>query len=387
MDPFQEIKNLLANQTPREAMASAANYFLEQNDAHRLFEIRKMQGRHELGLPVVSWKPLPQLDAEIQTKLEKKLLAACHEAGSRLIASGDLAAAWNYLEPLEDRESVQRLMEMAEVTSENVDNIIEVTFHRGAHPAWGFQLLLKHFGTCNAITLLDSSAPYLAPAIKTKLVELLAQHFMNELVQNFANASQRPNVDEDAFATLISSNSEGIDWGAPLIDVTHLHSVTRLGRFAEDPRVWEQLVTLCRYGELLGEMFHFPGEPPFENQYTDSLLFFEGLLNRNRPQSIDHFLAKVEQGQDSPHSLLILETVIDWLARMQEVDQALELAIAYPRDDLGRLGIAPNLIELATRGSGLKAKLASTFEQRHDLLSFLMVQLIETPPISNKTDL
>ncbi len=376
MDIITEIQRQLDADQPELALSDAAEYFKMTKDPHRLFEVRKMQSRLRLGLPIVSWQSLEELEATNRVALESELLAACQEVGLLSLENGDLGRAWNYLEPLEDRAWVLEQLTATPITDTNLDQAIEIALHRGVHPVWGMQLILEHYGTCNAITMFDSSAAYLPQLVKVSLAEELIQHFYGELLQNMGSNPRSLAVDDQAFSQSVLSQDASENGGAPHIDATHLHSVTRIGRITIQNRILKMLLSLCYYGERLGEMFQFAGEPPFESHYRDLALFYSGLLDMDRAAAIKHFESKLAESIGQPHHLLVAETIVDWLARMGEIDRAIEIATSYSDDDFGQLSIAPNLVELATRGQVSLAPLKSRLLKDGDVLRYLMTALI-----------
>jgi hypothetical protein len=390
-DEIQKIEAALVAGDRQRALELAAVAFQTAGDAHRLFEIRKMQARLRLGLPLVSWAERRKVEGtssseevrpEVQKQLEDQLLAACREAAAMLLANGNIAAAWPYLEPLDDRDWVRQQIERAPVDASNLEAMTEYAFHRGGHPAYGYRLILKNSGTCNAITLFDSAAPYLDRATRVKLAQELVEHFFAELVNN-VGASMRDRQPHNPLSQtfgadeLIRALSKGnLELsGGPHIDATHLNSVTRIGQIVSEPSLVEKLLTLSQYGSRLPEMFHFPGIAPFENQFADSVVFYQALAGREIGSAIEHFKRKLVEAEGTPNHLLVVETLVEWLGRIGRAKEAVEVAIAYPLDDFGQLGIAPNLLEIAKQNPEAEQRLALHFRERGDLLSFLMTSV------------
>ncbi len=392
-DEIEKIQAALATGDRRRALELAANSFQKSSDAHRLFEVRKMQARLGMGLPLISWAERLNTDGsnsrdevrpEVQKRLEDQLLAACREAAELLLDSGNIAGAWPYLEPLDDREWVRKQIERAPVDSNNIEALTEYAFHRGGHPAYGFRLILKNSGTCNAITLFDSAAPYLDRVTRAKLAQELIEHFFAELVDNVSailcdqqpNSSQSQSFGTVEFTNAIASGELELS-GGPHIDATHLNSVTRIGQVVSESSLIEKLLALSEYGSRLPEMFQFPGIAPFENQFADCLIFYKALAGRDIDTAIGHFRQKLAEAEGTSNHLLVAETVVDWLGRIGRVAEAVEVALAYPLDDFGQLGIAPNLLEIAKLNPDAERQLARHFRERGDLLSFLMASIAD----------
>ena len=390
-DEIQRVEAALVAGNRQQALELAAICFQSAGDAHRLFEIRKMQARLHLGLPLIMWAEQPtgdgsnsqdEIHPEVQRQLEVQLLAACREAAEVLLASGNIAAAWPYLEPLDDRHWVRKQIEQAPVDAHNLEAMTEYAFHRGGHPGFGYRLILKNSGTCNAITLFDSAAPYLDRATRVKLASELVEHFFAELVNNVRASLREGQPDHplgltfgpDEFIRVAAAG--GLDLsGGPHIDATHLNSVTRIGQIVSEPKLVEKLLALSQYGSRLPEMFHLPGNAPFENQFTDCVVFYQALGGMEIDNAVEYFKLKLDQAAGTPNHLLVVETLVDWLGRIGRAKEAVEVAIAYPYDDFGQLGIAPNLLEIAKRNPEAEQRLARHFRERGDLLSFLMTSV------------
>lgn len=379
----EQIFETLEKGDSESSLDLAAELFIHSGDFHRLFEVRKLQGRRRLGLPAIAWGKREVLEPELREQLDRELLTACRETAELWLAKGNLPAAWPYLEPLDDRAWVQAAIESLTVDSDNIETLIEHAFHRGGHPLHGFRLILKHSGTCNAITLMDSASPYLARELRTSLASELADHFYGELLKNLTAAGNtNPPTERDQswrdvakFIQAVENRDPRLSNG-PHIDATHLHSVTRIGQVVSDIKIVEQLYALSLYGEQLAPMFHFPGQPPFESHFFDSVWFYRGLLGIQVEEAISHFEKKLASSRGTELELVVCETVVDWLIRLGRLEQAVETALTYSGNNFGELGISPNLIEAVQKDSEVAARLASHFRKQGDVLSHLLVVLV-----------
>ena len=232
--------------------------------------------------------------------------------------------------------------------------------------------------------MFDSAAPYLDRTTRVQLAGELVEHFFSELVHNIAASlrDRQPTslvAQEFGEVEFLRAMTAGdgkfqLD-GGPHIDATHLNSVTRIGQIVSELKLIEKLLALSEYGLRLPEMFHFPGVVPLENHFADSVIYFKALAGRDIDVAVHHFQQKLVAAEGTPSQSLVAETLVDWLSRVGRAEQAVDVAIAYPQDDFGQLGIAPNLLEIARQSPEAEHKLADYFRDRGDLLSFLMTTL------------
>ncbi|MEZ6096530.1 MAG: hypothetical protein R3C03_20260 [Pirellulaceae bacterium] len=375
---FKVIDSDFDSNETKAALDKLAEHFRQQGQPHRLFEVLKMQNRLRHGLKPVSWKSMDDLPDDLRQKLEEGLLDACQEAGLLALNLGQFASAWNYLEPLNDRVLVRKQFEVAEITEENSDEAIEVLFHHGAHPALGMQTILKYHGTCNAITIFDSSAYMMPSDLRAEVATVLISHFCHELLAGI----KRCNDCDWDWATLDSKLKDSLTFvqalsGVPHVDATHLNSVVRIGRFANSDTAYQNLTTLCRYGQQLPAMLHFAGEGILSDHYCDHLLYFDGLLGTRRDIAISEFTEKLSRSQNTaafPHDV---ETIVAWIYKMQEYEKAIEIVIKFGGESFGELGLAPGLMELATHCSPRSlAPLMERFQRDGDALGYAMIRIL-----------
>ena len=152
---FDDLLSQAQTQGVDAALEALAQRMRAEHKAHELFDLRLMQARHELKLPIIAPQSLDELPEPLRDKMEESYLAACREVGHMLLEEGRLREAWMYLRPLGDKEEVAAAL--AKLPAEDhYEQIIEIALHEGVAPAMGFQLALDHYGVCNAISLFES---------------------------------------------------------------------------------------------------------------------------------------------------------------------------------------------------------------------------------------
>lgn len=376
-DIYKRLESLTNESGIKSALEFLANHFREGKQPHQLFEVLKMQSRHELGLPLLYGHAAEQLDEDQQKKLEDGLLAACREVGIALIENGNLQQGWMYLQPVGDRDLVSRLFTDIEVTEENSEELIEVTLTQGAAPEIGYGLLMDRFGTCNAITTFDSQLVQLDKPIRKRLAAQLAGHLYSELVENVANhieekEGKRP--EEKSLAGLQATRQWLTEGGGHHVDTTHLASVMRIGQIVEDPETLGMLLEMAQYGAGLASDFQYEGYPPFKNTYESHQLFYQALLGENIDQAVRYFDDQAKNVDQDQHGTAAIETLIDLLARVGRNEQAIDVSTEMLLGQGETLGIAPGVFEIARTQSEFQ-QLMDYYRKKDDLLGYAIGML------------
>jgi hypothetical protein len=374
---FEQIESSRSKTEALSALQRMADYFLAQGDFHRLFETRKFQSRIRAGLPPFYVERPSGLSKDQSDLIENELLDACREVGTLLANAGKLGQAWPYLQPLDDSRFVEELIERIPATEEKLNELIDIGFYQRAHPKHGYQLVLSHLGTCQAISAFDSMAPYLTLSQRREMAGLLLSHIYKEISTNIESSLKRegcemPVTSVDVPRTLtfyLESFPEQVARTSPHLDATHLVAVMRISRIVDQTDQLKMGIELARYGNQLPSILQYAGEVPFDETYPDHLFFLRGLIGDDPDSTIEHFNNKFQKLMSQPGEQAALETLIELLRRIGRVDRALELAIQFGGKDFGSEGLAPSLIEL-----GLAARhceqLGQRFRTDGDLLGY-----------------
>src|SRR5215475_7351485 len=116
-----------------------------------LFDASILRVRHRLGLSLIETQPVADLTPEQRTAYETAFREAARDAGGLCLGNGDIVNAWPYFKAIGERGPIAVAIDRFD-GGENLDRIIEIAFQEGANPRKGFELILKHHGTCRAIT-------------------------------------------------------------------------------------------------------------------------------------------------------------------------------------------------------------------------------------------
>ena len=381
---FDLIRVDAGNNDVAAALDKLAASLTESGQHHPLFEALKMQTRHRLNLPLIYDPQREKLDAETQAEFDNRLLDACRTVGQLLIADQKLGEAWVYLQPLDDRELVEPLIENYQVTDDNADEVIDIALMQLAAPATGFRLVLERYGTCDAISTFESIAhTFDDAATRARLAEMLTAHLHRELVEHLKNHLAEHKLASDlSFKDLVQTQDKVQTDAGPLVDMTHLASTLRIGRCANSRDAYLQLCELAEYGCLFDEFYEAGGDWPFEHIFDDHLIYFGALAADTADvevvaQAIKFFDDKSKSTQDDPFHPVSDEVFVDLLFRLGRNTEAIKVSLERlsKREEL--VGIAPSVHQMATEPEHFRM-LESHYLAENDLLGFTVAVLSGT---------
>lgn len=369
---FDQLETRLAGQGADAVFDTLAAELKSEKKFHELFDALLMRSRHRLGLPMILATSLDDLDEPLRTQVEEAYLAACREVGTLLLDEGRLREAWMYLRPVGDKAPVAEAIRRIEPNDDNLQDLIEIGLHEGVAPALGYELVLKNYGTCNAITTFEGAVLARPKPDQQAAAALLLEHLHAELVANVQADITRQEGSPPRETTLTALVADR-DWlfaeNNYHTDTTHLASTVRFARLLEEPALVELALDLTEYGRRLGEQFQFPGEEPFEEVYPTHRLFFAAQLGKQIDEALAHFRQRAEQVDVEEYGAGVAEVYIELLARLGRYDEAIDATIELIPQGARTSGFAPNLLELSRRGGNYEP-LMNICRQRGDLVSF-----------------
>ncbi|MFM8414097.1 MAG: hypothetical protein ACKOCX_05170 [Planctomycetota bacterium] len=346
---------------------------------HALFDLRMLQARQALGLPLAG--ETGPLDEAARDRLDELSLAACREVGWPLLDVGQVAAAWMYLRAAAAPEDVaSRLAALAarvvpprgtgdelgacgaadadEETARLVQEILGVALWESAAPALGIELVLRTQGTCNAVTAYEQAVSRLPAARQQAAARVLVAHLHAEVLRNLAFDLDQRGIDTAAAAAAEAPLVALLDAAGGLgddpsihVDVSHLQSVLRIARVCDDEptlrQAWELACYACR---LPGEVT-YPGEPPFEHVGEASRRFFGAQLGIDADAAVAFFRRAAAAADPLEAGTLPADVLVLLLHRLGRDAEALLAAVQRPREGgpspLQAAGMLPALVELA----------------------------------------
>lgn len=369
---FDELQAEMAQGGASAVLDRLATLLRRDKKYHELFETLKMKVRHEIGLPLLYRESGDELDDNLRTQLEEGLLGVCQEVGTLLWQDGKIREGWMYLRPVGDRAAAAQALSQIEPNDTNLDEFVEVCLHEGVDAGRGFRLVLKNYGTCNAITTFEAAMRQRTPNEQKDAAGLLVSHIHHELTASVIADIARQQGKQPEQTTLRDLVADR-DWlfgdYSYHLDTTHLASAVRFARLLDDPALLRLALDLTEYGRRLSKQFQYQGDEPFADIYPSHALYFQALLGENQRAALDYFRAKADSLDSQEHGRAAIEVYIDLLARLGQYDEAIEATLRLTPPGTYPAGFAPSLLELSAK-AGQYTGLMSYCRAREDLLGF-----------------
>lgn len=371
-DAFDDLQRQQEQGGVEALFASLTATLRQEKKYHELFDALLMRSRQQLGLPAVMSTSLDDVAEPARTTLEEAYLSACREVGTLLLDEGKLREAWMYLRPVGDKQLVAAALANIAPNDENLQDLIEIGLHEGVAPALGYQLVLKHYGTCNAITTFEGALLSRPRADQQAAATLLLCTLHGELLANLRADITKQEGKEPAEGTLAKLAADR-DWLFSdynyHIDTTHLASTVRFARLLEEPAVLELAYDLTEYGRRLSKQFQFAGDEPFADVYPSHGLFFAAQLGRQVDEALAYFRAKAESIDPREFGAAAVEVYVALLARLGRYVEAIDATASMLPAGVRSSGFAPSLQELS-RLAGNYERLLAVCRERGDLVSY-----------------
>jgi hypothetical protein len=371
-DDFTHMDNVLRVGGPAAGFAYLAKRARENKNYPLLFEIRLMQKRRDLGLPLILTEPLGDIPKPKQQAYEEATIEAAREVGGLFLADGEIERAWPYFRAIGEIGPVAKAIENT-APDDASDGVLQIAYFDRVAPRKGFELILEKHGICRAITCFGQ---YPQPEGREESAALLVRRLCADLAASLKRSIEQYEgaaPQTDSIPELI----EGRDWlfegNAYYIDTSHVASVVQLSPNLEDPETLRLILGLTEYGRRLAPMYQFPGQPPFENVYEDYAAYIKTVLGLDVDEGIEHFRRKVENAapEKAPEAAMAL---VNLLARLERYAEAIDVSIEHLAEFDARDLSCPPVVHLCQM-SGDMARLQDIARQRGDLLSFAAAAL------------
>jgi hypothetical protein len=340
----------------------------DERDSRVLFGARIMQARHRLGLPLIETEPVLNLPVGQRLTYETAFREGAREAGELLLAGGDIAGAWVYFKAIGEPAPVAAAIESVN-GGENLDRVIEIAFQEGVNPRKGFELILEHHGICRAISWFEANREYDS---RQKSLRLLVRTLYGQIASAIKEtiASAEGTVPETkSLAELMAGRAWLFEANSSYTDSTHLTSVLRFTPELEDPETLRMALELAEYGRCLAPMFHFRGDPPFEDPYIDHAVYLKALLGEDVDAAIAHFRQKAIPSPEFPGYTAPAEILIELLLRLDRYEDAIQASIDYIPDTISAPLSCPSVLQLCQMARDY-TRLRTMARQHDDLLGF-----------------
>ncbi len=371
------IEHLLQNHDTAAAFEELGARFKREKQYRQLFDARLMQKRFELGLPLVSSARIGDVPKDLQQAYQDGYIQAAREVGELILADRNIPHAWPYFRAVGDTGPIIRALDAFDVpdpdtpeAQEALGSTIQIAFQDGLHPRKGFELILKHYGLCRAITMF---AAYPQEEGRSDSLRLLVGSLHGQLVENLSRAIsdvEGKQPESRSIAALI----EGRDWlfenNAQYTDSSHIAPVLKLSADLDDAETLKLAVEIAGYASRLGEMFQYSDDPPFERAYDDRRIYLEALVGTDVDRAVRHFDEKAAASDPDRDGYRPAEVLVELLIRVERYDDAINAFRRYLMDAAPDELSCPSLLQLCQMARDFE-QLREVAKQQSDPLSYL----------------
>jgi hypothetical protein len=364
--------NVLRVGGPEAGFAYLAKRAREDKNYPLLFEIRLMQKRRDLGLPLILTEPLGDIPKPKEQAYEQATIEAAREVGGLFLADGEIERAWPYFRAIGEVSPVAKAIESTDPKDAS-DGVLQIAFFDRVAPRKGFELILEKHGICRAITCFGQ---YPQPDGREESAALLVRRLCSDLAASLKRAIERydglvPKTDD--LGELVTGRDWLFEGNAYYIDTSHVASVVQLSANIENPETLRLILGLTEYGRRLAPMYQFAGQPPFENVYEDYGAYIKTVLGIDADGGVEHFRRKVAAASPErvPDAAMAL---VNLLARLERYQEAIDVSAEHLADFDPRELSCPPVLHLCQM-AGDMTRLQQIAQQRGDLLSFAAAAL------------
>jgi hypothetical protein len=170
----------------------------------------------------------------------------------------------------------------------------------------------------------------------------------------------------DRLAELIAGRPWLFEGNSSYVDSTHLSVLLRFTPELEDSESQQMAVEMADYGRCLAPMFHFRGDPPFEDTYGDHALYLRALLGEEVNHAIAHFRKKATV--EDPRDTTPAEVLIELLVRLRRYTEAIQASLEFFPDS-SAMPQSASAIQLCQMAGDYR-QLRELARERGDLLAF-----------------
>ena len=367
-DVFLKVEAVLAKKGSKACFNWLVDKFRNEKKYAELFEAMLMKKRYELDLPLLPSGPLNDLPEKQQQAYDAGSVEAAREVGRCFLAQGDITRAWPYYRAIGETKAVYEAIDQLDA-SDDQEGVIEIAYNECVHPRKGFELVLKNYGICRAITCF-SQYPKSISIEESAL--LLTRTVYSELHDNLSRAIQRKEGERPVVES-ISSLIEERDWlfegSSYYIDTSHVSSIVQYSFHWEDVKTLRLVIELCQYGKKLAEMFQHPGQQPFENVFEDYEIYIRAVLGENIEQAVEHFSSKVDASDPYEVGTAPAQTLVKVFVKLEKFDDAIDVYQRYLKDSDPAYLNCPNARQICDMAENYE-RLKDLAREEGDLLSF-----------------
>jgi hypothetical protein len=382
-ETFDDLDRSLREAGPAAALELLIGRLDDRGDFRALLDALLLKARHDLGLPLVQLGNLGDLPDDLRTRYEDRYIEAIRTVGGKLLAAGEIPAAWPYFRAIGETEPVVKAIEAYEPGDgdETVGQVVEVAFTQGAAPRKGYELILKHFGTCSAVSAFEHLPR--DEATRKACAGMLVRQVHEHLVGNLRAEITQRGQPLPAQGASVESLVAGRDWlfadDAYHIDISHLASTVRVSPLLDDPMELKLAADLTDYGRRLSDRHRYEGEPPFDDLYGDHGVYLKALLGRDADAAVEHFRSKLDGSPDElvdgdaepsrRDDAVAAQVLVGLLVRLGRVDEAIAVSAEYLAGLPESALFCPGVAQLCQR-AGRANELARIAREQGDLVHY-----------------
>lgn len=376
---YDELQGTLQTAGPKEAIDRLCATLREKKEYSSLFYALLMKKRFELGVSPMPTAPSSELPVAVHEPYENAIRDSARQVGQLYIDDGDLLKAAPFFRMIDDRQPLAAALEKYQpFEGEDLQPIIELAFHMGAHPKKGFEWLLQRYGICSAITTLSGqlNGPEFAHGSDARdhCIRTLVRALHEQLQERVRADITRREGSVDT-SLRVPQLIEGRDWlfedDNYHVDTSHLSAVVQMSIHLSPSPELTLARELCTYGQKLSPRFQYQAEPPFDEPYKDYGAYLAILDGDNVDAGIAHFQKKMEDNADPDMQYTQpAEVLVNLLLRINRPAQALEVARKNLQGADERQLTCPTITELCRRLKDYQA-LADVSRERDDPVNFM----------------
>jgi hypothetical protein len=372
-DDFDRAEQALQTGGAEAALQFLSDKFRNEKNYAALFETRLMRKRRELGLPLLQMGSLDDIPEDKRPGYEKEFIEAARETGNLFLGDGDIPRGYSYLRAIGDLQPVYDAIDRLATDDVN-DAVLEIALHERVHPRKGFELVMASHGICRAITVFGQ---YPGTQGREDCLHLLIAKLHADLIASLRRTIEQTEGEQAEGAApagqSIPELIAGRDWlfegMSYYVDTSHLVSILGFSLDLTDPAMLRMAIELCEYGRKLSPMFHYRGDPPFEDIYADHAVFLKALLGEDVEAGIAHFVKKVEDTDPEDIGTGPAQILVVLLGRLKRYKQAVEISVKYLAGaDQAQLA-CPSVLQLCYLAEDPE-KMMEIAKRKQDLLGF-----------------
>ena len=367
-DDFDRAEQALKTGGAEFALQFLSDKFRNEKNYAALFETRLMRKRRELGLPLLQMGSLDDIQEDKRPGYEKEFIEAARETGKLFLGDGDIPRGYSYLRAIGDLQPVYNAIDR--LTTDDVnDAVLEIALHERVHPRKGFELVMASYGICRAITVFGQ---YPGTQGREDCLHLLITKLHTDLMASLRRTIQEAESaapEGQSIPELIAGRDWLFEGMSYYVDTSHLVSILGFSLELTDPAMLRMAIELCEYGRKLSPMFHYRGDPPFEDIYADHAVFLKALSGEDVEAGIAHFVKKVEDSDPEEIGTGPAQILIVLLGRLKRYKQAVEISVMYLAGADQTQLACPSVLQLCYLAED-PGKMMEIAKRKQDLLGF-----------------